>query len=199
MPLLSLLDHVNNLKRLPRTGWLLAGISPAESVADHGFATALLALALAEAVNADLAAAELDQSLDIARVLRIALLHDLAESTLTDLPHRATALLNADVKHGAERRALAEITQELPDAALWRSLWEEYAAGSTPEACLVGDADKLELAHQALRYAQSGRRGLDDFLAPRAYRFRQSEALYAEIAQAYSTQRVDSRVGRITG
>jgi putative hydrolase of HD superfamily len=82
----SLLDSANDLKRLPRTGWLLAGIRQPESVADHAYATTLLAMLLADAINADYAIAGLEEPLDVARVLRIALLHDLAESQLTDLP-----------------------------------------------------------------------------------------------------------------
>jgi putative hydrolase of HD superfamily len=185
MPLLSLLDHVNDLKRLPRMGWLLAGINPAESVADHGFATALLALALAEEVNRDLPAAQLHEPLDVGRVLQIALVHDLAESIVTDLPHRATALLSATVKHNAERTALEQIIQPHSAAPIWRALWEEYAENRSPEARLVRDADKLELAHQALRYTQAGRRGLAEFLTPRPYHYAQSEALFTEIAHAY--------------
>ncbi len=191
MALLSLLDRVNDLKRLPRTGWLLMGISPAESIADHAFATALIALLLAEAINADLAAisqAESAAPLDVGRVLQIALLHDLAESMVTDLPHRATALFGSAAKHDAERAAMAAVTQELPNGPAWQTLWAEYAANDSPEARLVRDADKIELAHQALRYTQSGYSGLDEFLAPRALHFAQSEALFAEICTAFSTQ-----------
>lgn len=186
MALLPLLDRINDLKRLPRTGWLLAGIAPVESVADHALATALLALILAEAVNADLPTAQLETPLNIAEVLSIALLHDLAECVLTDLPHRATDLLTPAVKHDAERAGLLGITRSLANGSAWVDKWEAYAAGSSPEARLVRDADKLELAHQALRYALSGRRGLDDFLAPRAYHYAQSDALAAEISQAYA-------------
>ena len=39
------------LKRLPRAGWLLAGVLPAESVADHCYATGVTALLLAGAIN----------------------------------------------------------------------------------------------------------------------------------------------------
>ncbi len=186
MALLTLLDRINDLKRLPRTGWLLAGITPAESVADHSFATALLALILAEAINADLPAAQLDVPLNLALVMRIALLHDLAESMLTDLPHRATDLVSPAVKRDAEHAAMSAITRDLPAGSVWVSDWQAYAAGSSPEARLVRDADKLELAHQALRYAQSGRRDLDEFLTARTYNYPQSEVLGYEINQAFT-------------
>jgi putative hydrolase of HD superfamily len=78
--LLPFLTYVNDLKRLPRTGWLLAGVPAAESVAEHTLATTFVALVLAETINTDWAAASLTQPLEIARILRIALVHDLAES-----------------------------------------------------------------------------------------------------------------------
>ncbi|MGL4648612.1 MAG: HD domain-containing protein, partial [Caldilineaceae bacterium] len=74
-PIATLLDAANDLKRLPRTGWLLAGVRPAESVADHSYATALLALALADSINRDPQAQGLSEVLDVGRVLQIALLH----------------------------------------------------------------------------------------------------------------------------
>ena len=101
----------------PRTGWLLNGVTPCESVADHTCATALVAMWLAAQINADWAAAESHPPLDVGRVAQIALLHDLAESVLTDLPKRATALLGADVKHAAEETILADLCRSLPDGA----------------------------------------------------------------------------------
>ena len=169
--LLTLLDHGGDLKLLPRTGWLFAGIQPPESVADHSFATALLALALAHQINADPPAHALAAPLEIARVLQTALLHDLAESLVTDLPKRSTELLGEAVKHDAEARALRLITAGLPMAGEWRALLDDYTNESTAEARLVRDADKLEMTHQAVRYTRQGRRGLEEFLVERDYAF----------------------------
>lgn len=167
--MLSLLAAAADLKSLPRTGWLLAGVAPVESIADHSYATAVLCLALAGAINAGPAAQGLDAPLSVERVLRIALAHDLAEAHVTDLPRRTTALIGEEAKHAAERQALASIVAGLAEGPLWLEAWEEYTAGATPEARLVRDADKLEMAHQAIRYARGGRLGLEEFHAPRAY------------------------------
>ena len=120
-PLAALLDAANDLKRLPRTGWLLAGVPQPESVADHCFATTLLALALAESINTDPAAHGLDEALDVGRVLRVALLHDLAEALITDLPKRSAERLGEATKRAAEAAAFAEIVAGHPAAAAWRS------------------------------------------------------------------------------
>ena len=125
----SLLDHTNRLKLLPRTGWLLNGVQPCESVAEHTCAVALLALALAESINADWEAQGLRQPLEVGKVARLALIHDLAESVLTDLPKRSVELLGADVKHSAEARAMAGLFRDLPNGAAYVDLWGEYDSG----------------------------------------------------------------------
>lgn len=147
------------LKLVPRIGWRLRGVAQPESVADHTFGVAFTALVLA-----DLS----DEPLDIGRLLRIALVHDLAESLVTDIPATMSRFLAPEAKHAAERAALAEIVAPLPDAGHYLALWEEYDAGSSAEALLVRDADKLELMLQAYLYEQRGHRNLDDFWQGRA-------------------------------
>jgi putative hydrolase of HD superfamily len=176
--LASLLDQVNLLKRLPRTGWLLAGVADPESVAEHTCAVGILALFLAEAINEDPQGQGLTGQLDVGRVVALALIHDLAESVLTDLPKRTTELLGEDVKHQAEERVMADLTAHLPAGHRYQALWREYDAGSTPEALLVKDADKLDMVHQALQYAKRGHRGLDEFWQDHHWNYPLSQALF---------------------
>ena len=176
--LVTLLDRATDLKLLPRTGWLLAGIAQPESVAAHSFATALLALSLAETINLDPAAEGLAAPLDVARVVRLALLHDLAESLVTDLPKRSAALLGATAKHAAEDAAMAELLTGLPHAEADRALWAEYDAAATPEARVVKDADKLEMVHQALRYEATGVQTLDEFWSGHDWHYATSAQLF---------------------
>lgn len=189
--LLPIVDKVNDLKQLPRTGWLLAGIAAPESVADHCFATAWIALLLTETINADWAGQGLAQPLSGERVLRIALVHDLAESVLTDLPKRSSEVLGRDVKHQAEERALSQLLAEAPQRAATMALWAEYDANTTPEAQLVHDADKLEMVHQALRYEQRGHRNLQEFWHGHHWHFPASAALFDQLFR----QRVASPAG----
>lgn len=169
---LTLFQHVRALKGLPRTGWLLAGVPRAESIADHTFGTATLAGLMCDLINASPADEGLDRPLDAERVLRIALAHDLAESLMTDLPKRASQLLGADVKHQAERRAMELISAELPAGLSYAELWEEYAAAATPEARIVRDADKLEMTLQAAAYGRAlGGAALDEFQQGHVWHF----------------------------
>lgn len=176
--LLNILAHIAVLKRLPRTGWLLSGVQPCESVADHTAGVALLTLALASAINADWQAAGLARPIDVGRAVTLAVLHDLAESVVTDLPRRSAQLIGAETKRRAEAAALANILAGLPATDDYATLWAEYAATSTPEARLVHDADALEMVHQALEYERAGHRTLGEFWRNHRWHFSLCEHLY---------------------
>ena len=182
--LLFWLDQVNHLKQLPRTGWLLAGVAQAESVAEHSYAVTLLALVLAETINTDWAVQGVDGPLAIDQVVRVALVHDLAESVLTDLPKRSADLLGRAVKHAAEARALVQLLADVPNAALYQQRWTEYATAATPEARLVRDADKLEMVHQALCYERRGHTNLHEFWSGTTWHYPASQALFEQLCQS---------------
>ncbi len=158
--LAGLLLESATLKRIPRTGWGMRGVPHVESVAEHSFGVAFLALALVDTLQAS---GDLDGKLDLEKVLIMALLHDLAEARLTDLPRSATSLLPARVKSQAEASAMADLLAPLPAAGRYEALWLEFEHSASPEGRLVRDADKLEMMIQCLRYEQAGSRGLDEF------------------------------------
>jgi putative hydrolase of HD superfamily len=155
--LAALFLEVATLKRMPRTGWGMRGVAHVESVADHSFGTAFVALALADALNAD------GHELDLETVLVMAVLHDLAEVRLTDLPASAGRLLPPDVKSRAESVAMAELLAPLAGGERLAAVWQAFEERATPEGQLVRDADKLEMMVQCLRYEQAGSRGLGEF------------------------------------
>ncbi len=146
------------LKRTPRTGWQRRGVSHVESVAEHSFGTALVALVLTEALRKGSG-----EALDREKVLLMALLHDLAEARLTDLPMSALCLIPEEVKSQAEAIALADLLNPLSSAEELKGLWQEFEDRTSPEGQLVRDADKLEMMVQCLRYEWAGSRGLDEF------------------------------------
>jgi putative hydrolase of HD superfamily len=133
----------------------MRGVAHVESVADHSFGVAFVALALAEALG--------DPGLDLEKILIMAVLHDLAEVRLTDLPAPAIRLLPGEVKSQAEALAMADLLAPLPGADRLRMLWQEFEDRSGLEGQLVRDADKLEMMVQCLRYEMAGSRGLDEF------------------------------------
>lgn len=104
-----------------------------ESTAEHTWRLALMALLLGPELG-----------VDSGRLIRIVLVHDLAEALTGDLP--APSPRSPGVKQAREREALATLTMTLPSAqrAEIFALWEEYESGSTPEGRLAKGLDKLE-------------------------------------------------------
>lgn len=142
---------VGRLKRTPRSGWMVRGIPNPESVAEHVFRTAIIAMVLSDELG-----------LDTERVLRMALLHDLAESMILDLDKVSSSYLG-EAKRIAEDRAVEDLLSGLDDRYL--ELWRELREGRSMEAKLVRLADALEMVIQALEYEEIGfsRRILDEF------------------------------------
>jgi putative hydrolases of HD superfamily len=182
LALVRFLHRIERLKTAPRTGWIDRGVPPgeAESIADHSFRTALLAWMAASA----------ELALDRDRVLKLALLHDLAEAITGDIPpYDAVAIpgfhddkarrafleqrhVRSDdreaAKRAAETAAIAELTANLPDdlANEIRGLIAELLEGETAEARFVKQADKLETYLQSREYLREDpRRPVASFAA----------------------------------
>ncbi len=153
--LIASYERLLPLKRLPRTGWLQRSVSQPESIADHEWGVALLALLTSTAVP----------GVDREQLLTIAILHDLGEALLGDLPHTARDLLGAATKRDAERAAIQQLIGTLPGAEALLASYEAYVEGSTPEARLVKGLDRIELLVQTLDYERGGNRALGDFWA----------------------------------
>ena len=74
MTIVELILKAEKLKGVKRTGWVRKGIPEAESVADHSFGVAILALLLS-----------LPPEIDRDALIKMALLHDLGESVIGDI------------------------------------------------------------------------------------------------------------------
>lgn len=149
--LLDALLELQLLDRVPRSGYLLRGIADAESVAEHSYQVALLVRLLAPR----------EPGIDVARAVEIALLHDLGELRLGDLPANAAGYLPPGAKHEAERRAVADLLA--PDATGAVAAYLEYEARATREARFVVACDKLQLMVKVSVYQRQGRGGLVEF------------------------------------
>jgi putative hydrolase of HD superfamily len=148
--LLRFFHLAGRLKETARAGWKLRGIAEPESVADHSFRLALLALVLAP---------KSDPPLDVHRCVAMAIVHDLAESLVGDItPYDG---VSADEKRRREEKAMRRLASLAGDAGL-AELWAEYDAAATPEARFVKELDKLETAMQAAEYARAGAASAED-------------------------------------
>ncbi len=135
-------SYAGNLKEVPRTGWTrYPEIKKVESVSDHSYRMGLLAMLFSS-----------DKSIDSAKLMKIALLHDLAESEVGDItPYDGVSI---EDKFNRENTAIKKIFSNLPpdQAEAFYALWLEYEQGSTPEGLIVKDIDKYEMMLQAYQY-----------------------------------------------
>ncbi|MFN4337309.1 MAG: HD domain-containing protein [Candidatus Nitrosocaldus sp.] len=145
------------LKRVKRKGWLVkARVSreDAESVADHSYMLALMAMVIADT-----------KGLDACKAIRMALLHDLAESITGDyMPEEVDGKNKRAIEHDTMLRLLNTLPEGLRDE--YARVWDEYANCKSEEAKLVHELDKAEMVLQARCYEYMGYRGvLDRFYA----------------------------------
>lgn len=124
------------LKRLPRTGWLDFHLE-AESVADHSFGTALIALVLCRMENLS--------KEEEAALLKLAILHDLPEAKTGDLSWLQKEFVSADVKKASKSLLSGTFLESEISAPCEEKLLQ-----------LCTDADRLDMLFQALIYKKSG-------------------------------------------
>jgi putative hydrolase of HD superfamily len=130
--ILAFLGAAERLKTATRSGWTSAG--QPESVAEHSWRLCLMAMLLYGRAP----------DVDLTRLLKMCLIHDLGEALSGDVPAPAqSADLN---KAERERSDLIELIRPLPPHLQEEilQLWDEYEAASTREAALAKGLDKLE-------------------------------------------------------
>ena len=149
--LLDLLLEIQMLDRIPRSGYVLRGVADPESVAEHTMHVLFLVWTLGMKI----------EGIDVSRAVEIALVHDLAELRIGDLPRTSSHYFPAGAKKAAESAAMADVLAPLPERA--RLLYDEYQEGTTPEARLVKACDKLQLMLKVTVYERWGTGALAEF------------------------------------
>lgn len=150
---LELFSTIHKLKTVVRSGWLLHGVPDGESIADHSFQVATMAMFLAPKVG-----------VDQTKSVLMALIHDIGESIIGDeITERGSSRLpNHTQKQQNERNAVRLI---LDKAGMkeYLQLFDEFVENVTPEAQFVRQIDKLETAIQAHEYELSSGIDLSEF------------------------------------
>ena len=131
---------------LARTGWMLRGVPHqlAESVAEHSFWAAVIALELSSIARS------LGIDVSPERVASIALVHDLAEALMGDIA-KVSGISDA-VKEEAERKAI----DMLPLSSVARGLMLEFMERRSVEARLAKAAEELATLLRARSYMRVG-------------------------------------------
>ena len=121
-----------------RHSWLSS--SRQESVAEHTWMRALMAMVVAPV---------LQQPVDLLKVLKMIVLHDIAEVIIGDIPYFEISERQND-KRRNEERAMSQLLLNLPDGLRqeFKELWLEYEEGKSAEALFARALDHIEVQHQ---------------------------------------------------
>ncbi len=141
----SFFQKVLELKNIPRQGWKnKLDINNVESVADHSYSTAMMSMVLSDL-----------EGLNTEKIIKMALLHDLAESVIGDVTPDE---IKDERKISMENKAMIRILENLPGnvAEQYIILWDDFQKNSSKEANLLHEIDKLEMAFQAKFYLDKG-------------------------------------------
>ena len=132
MARLEFLREAERLKDTLRSAYTTSGRT--ESVADHSWRLALLAMTFADQLP----------DVDLLRLMKICILHDLGEAIDGDVP--APEQDANDPKSAKERDDFVSLVTSLPDPLRteFLSLWDEYENGTSPEARVAKALDKIE-------------------------------------------------------
>ena len=134
-----------NLKNISRQGWVdKLSLKHPESVADHSYSMAIMGMAISDLEN-----------YNSEKILKMILLHDLAESKIGDYTPNQISKEN---KVKIENNAYDEMISALPESIKlqYAQIWEEYQKHESPESKIVHQIDKLEMALQAKMYQKDG-------------------------------------------
>jgi putative hydrolase of HD superfamily len=125
--------EIDKLKSIIRQSYLLAGTRQ-ENSAEHSWHVALMAMLLAEYA---------DQSVDLLRILKMLLIHDIIEIDAGDTYcyDEAEALNQSSRENVAAERLFGLLPQD--QKVELRELWGEFEARSTPEAKFAATIDRL--------------------------------------------------------
>jgi len=143
-----------NLKNISRQGWIdRLFLKHPESVADHSYSMAIMGMVISDLEN-----------YNSEKILKMILLHDLAESKIGDyIPNQ----ISKENKIKIENKAYGEIISSLPDTIKlqYGQIWEEYQKQESSESKIVHQIDKLEMALQAKMYQKEGspKESIDSF------------------------------------
>ena len=126
--IVNFLFEVGMLNRTPRSGFHFLGTGN-QSVAEHINRVMYIGYTLSL----------LEKDVDILKVLKMCLLHDLAESRVSDLNYVHQKYVEA--KH---REAIDDLSKTLPFGEDIKETIKEYYERKTKESILAKDADNIE-------------------------------------------------------
>jgi putative hydrolase of HD superfamily len=126
---LEFMYEIGALRLIPRQ-WSRFHLPNVQNLAEHHFRVIWLALLIARREGKG----------DIEKIMKMALVHDIAESRTGDVDYLARQYV---VRH--EDKAIEDMLQDTSLKDEFITLWQEYEARQTIEAKIVKDADNLDV------------------------------------------------------
>lgn len=124
----NFLFEVGMLAKTPRSGFHFLGTGE-QSVAEHVSRTSFIGYALAQ----------MDGTVDVLKVLKMCLFHDISETRISDLNH-----IHQKYVERREHSAVKDISDSIPFGKDVFDTLHEYEKRESKEAMIVKDADTLE-------------------------------------------------------
>jgi len=128
-PIIDFLFEAGMLAKTPRSGFFFLG-SGEQSVAEHINRTVYIGYVLAA----------MTPGVDMTKILKMCLFHDLAETRVSDLNY-----VHQKYNERMEEKAINDLTLPLPFGLDIKETIEEYEKRESLEAKIVKDSDILEL------------------------------------------------------
>lgn len=141
----TFIQSIFRLKKIKRTGWLAKGkILNGESIADHSYSLSALCMVFSDILG-----------LDTEKVMKMCIIHDLAESIIGDI---MPGEIPDKEKKMKENKVMKYILFSLPVSVRidYFGIWKEFLLNGSKEAQLVHKVDKLEMLLQAREYLLQG-------------------------------------------
>ncbi|KKK19095.1 hypothetical protein P175DRAFT_0482775 [Aspergillus ochraceoroseus IBT 24754] len=157
IPFFHLLER---LKTTKREGWRRFDINNGESISDHMYRMSVMTM---------LAPPSLAARLNLLHCMKMALVHDMAESLVGDItpndpvPKSEKARREAAVMEYIANSLLRGVPSGILAGADILAVFQEYEANETLEAQFVHDVDKMELLLQMVEYERSYGIDLEEF------------------------------------
>lgn len=150
--ILQLFEDIHPLDQVARAGYVLRGVVAPETVASHSHFVSLMTLLFVD---------RFPDMFDREKAITMALIHDLSEAVLMDIPMPAADGYLKQAKNDAEQGIFEKMFEDFPEK--YSELHRDILELANPEAKLVRGIDKAQMMVKIVMYEKEGRGRLKEF------------------------------------
>jgi putative hydrolase of HD superfamily len=152
---IRLIKEIGKIKKIKRSGWVREGIESPESVADHSYRVAVMAMILGNRLD-----------VDTDKLIKMALAHDLGEGLTGDVIDQRGGKTDTKLKEEKDKEKIDRVEQIFTaedENDFVPKLQAESLRMESNEAKILKQLDGLEMAIQALEYEEEAGKDLTEF------------------------------------